>query len=149
MAHTDLADWVENHKEDLTTRWADAVRSDPRIQSDADLSADGLRNHIPAMIEEICEMLRSDDVPTTSNTKEGRVHAYIRYRQGYRAREFVRELSLLRLTLLDHLAARFMNQSLGVTSGSFISAMRLVDSYIDEELSYAVSVYAEVMRDQS
>ena len=86
MAHIDLADWIESHKEDLTARWAEAVRADLRIKSDADLSPDGLRNHIPAVIEEICEMLRSDDVPTTSNTKEGRVHAYIRYRQGYRAR---------------------------------------------------------------
>jgi RsbT co-antagonist protein rsbRD N-terminal domain len=148
MAHTDLADWIESHKEDLTTRWAEAVRRDPRIKSDTDLSQEGLRDHIPAVIEEICEMLRSDEVPTTSNTKDGRVHAYVRYRQGYRARELVRELSLLRLTLLDHLAARLTSQPLSTTGESFIAAMRLIDSYIDEELSYAVSVYAEVIREQ-
>jgi hypothetical protein len=122
------------------------VRADARIQSDADLSQDGLRNHIPAAIEEICDLLRSDEYPTLTNTREARVHAYVRFRQGYRARELVRELSLFRVTLLDHLAAGLSDESLVVTVESFASAMRLIDLYVDEEMSYAVSVYAEVMR---
>src|SRR5215470_2962263 len=104
MAYADLADWIQDAIEDLTASWVDAVRADPRIQSDADLSEDGLRDHIPAVIEEICELLRRDERPNLINTREARVHAYVRFRQGYRARELVRELSLLRLTLLDHLS---------------------------------------------
>jgi hypothetical protein len=146
MAHANLADWIEKHNEDLTSRWIDAVRADARIQSDADLPQDGLRNHIPAVIEEICDLLRSDEYPTLVNTREARVHAYVRFRQGYRARELVRELSLLRVTLLDHLESSLSDESLAVPVGSFISAMRLIDLYVDEEMSYAVSVYAEAMK---
>ena len=146
MAHANLADWIEKHNEDLTSRWIDAVRADARIQSDSDLSQDGLRNHIPAVIDEICDLMRSDEYPTLVNTREARVHAYVRFRQGYRARELVRELSLLRLKLLDHLAASLSDESLAVTVEAYTSAVRLVDLYVDEEMSYAVSVYAEVMR---
>jgi hypothetical protein len=146
MAHANLADWIEKHNEDLTSRWIDAVRADPRIQSDADLSQNGLRNHIPAVIEEICDLLRSEEYPSLVNTREARVHAYVRFRQGYRARELVRELSLLRMTLLDHLAASLSADSLATPVESFTSAMRLVDLYVDEEMSYAISVYAEAMK---
>ncbi|HVG18588.1 MAG TPA: RsbRD N-terminal domain-containing protein [Blastocatellia bacterium] len=146
MAHANLADWIEKHNEDLTSRWIDAVRADPRIQSDADLSQNGLRNHIPAVIEEICDLLRSEEYPSLVNTREARVHAYVRFRQGYRARELVRELSLLRMTLLDHLAASLSADSLAMPVESFTSAMRLVDLYVDEEMSYAISVYAEAMK---
>jgi hypothetical protein len=146
MAHANLADWIEKHNEDLTSRWIDAVRADARIQSDADLSQDGLRNHIPAVIDEICDLMRSDEYPSLVNTREARVHAYVRFRQGYRARELVRELSLLRMKLLDHLEASLSDESLAVTVESYTSAVRLIDLYVDEEMSYAVSVYAEVMR---
>ena len=146
MAHADLADWIEKNNEGLTSRWIDAVRADARIQSDADLPENGLRNHIPAVIEEICDLLRAEESPTLVNTREARVHAYVRFRQGYRARELVRELSLLRMTLLDYLAASLSDESLGVTTELYTSAMRLIDLYVDEEMSYAVSVYAEVMK---
>jgi hypothetical protein len=146
MAHASLADWIEQHTEELTSRWVDAVRRDARIQSDSDLSEDGMRNHVPAVIEEICDLLRSDQYPSLVNTREARVHAYVRFRQGYRARELVRELSLLRVTLLDHLAASLKDESLGISVEFFTSAMRLIDLYVDEEMSYAVSVYAEVMK---
>jgi hypothetical protein len=146
MAHANLADWIEKHNEDLTSRWIDAVRQDARIHSDADLPESGLRNHIPAVIEEICDLLRSDQSPSLVNTREARVHAYVRFRQGYRARELVRELSLLRVTLLDHLAASLSDDSLGVTVELYTSATRLINLYVDEEMSYAVSVYAEVMK---
>lgn len=146
MAHANLADWIEKHSEGLTSRWIDAVRADGRIQSDTDLSRDGLRDHIPAVIEEICDLLRSDEFPTLVNTREARVHAYVRYRQGYRARELVRELSLLRITLLDHLAASLSGNAPAVSVEAYTSAMRLIDLYVDEEMSYAISVYAEALR---
>jgi hypothetical protein len=146
MAHGDLANWIQIHNEDLTRRWIDEVRADARIQSDSDLSENGLRNHIPAVIEEICDLLRAEENPSLVNTREARVHAYVRFRQGYRARELVRELSLLRVTLLDHLASGVSVVDLSMAFDSFTSAMRLIDLYIDEEMSYAVSVYAEVMK---
>src|SRR3954471_16055764 len=146
MAYSDLADWLSAHNEVITALWIEAVRQEPRIQSDAELSEAGLRDHIPAVIAEICDLLRVKEQPGLINTREARVHAYVRFRQGYRARELVRELSLLRITLLDHLGEWLMSGALAITIENYLAVARLIDLYIDEELSYAVSVYAEVMK---
>ncbi len=146
MAHADLADYIETRNEEVTSAWIESVRQEPRIQSDAELSETGLRDHIPSVIAEICDLLRSDESPTVTNTREARVHAYVRFRQGYRGREIVRELSLLRHALLDRIAERLQGGARDLTIDDYLSAARLVNRYIDEEMSYAISVYAEAMK---
>ena len=139
MIKSKFADLIKGHIEELTGAWINSVRDDPRIHSDDDLSEDGLRDHIPAVIEEVCALLRAGEHPTLVNTREARVHSYLRFRQGYRGRELVRELSLLRMTLLDHLARN-------VHTEGYVEATQVINLYIDEEMSYAVSVYAEAGR---
>jgi RsbT co-antagonist protein rsbRD N-terminal domain len=146
MKLADFADLIEKHIEELTVEWVDSVRQDSRIHSDDDLSPAGLRDHIPAVLDEVCGLLRSGEDPTLVNTREARVHAYLRFRQGYRARELVRELSLLRLTLLDHIGARLLDGPLDANLEGCLDAMRVINRYIDEELSYAVAVYAEAIK---
>jgi RsbT co-antagonist protein rsbRD N-terminal domain len=146
MNPADFADLIEKHIEELTTEWVDSVREDPRIHSDDDLSPAGLRDHIPAVLDEVCGLLRSGENPTLVNTREARVHAYLRFCQGYRARELVRELSLLRLTLLDHIGARLLDGPLEANLQGCLDSMRVINRYIDEELSYAVAVYAEAIK---
>jgi hypothetical protein len=146
MPYSQLANWIEERNEAITWRWIESVRREPRIQSDSELSDDSLRDHIPAVIDEICGLLRQCGQPTIINTREARVHAYVRFRQGYRARELVRELSLLRVTLLDHIGELLMSGTAAITVEKYLTAARMIDLYIDEELSYAVSVYAEVMK---
>jgi len=146
MPYSKLANWIAERNEAITGAWIETVRREPRIQSDAELSDEGLRDHIPAVIDEICELLRAGQPPAIINTREARVHAYVRFRQGYRARELVRELSLLRVTLLDHLSELLLSGWHAITIEKYVAAIRLIDLYIDEELSYAVSVYAEVMK---
>jgi hypothetical protein len=139
MAQSKFADLIQGHIEELTAAWVNSVRADPRIHSDDDLSENGLRDHIPACIEEMCALLRAGEHPNLINTREARVHSYLRFRQRYRGRELVRELSLLRMTLLDHLAR-------SVHTEGYVEATQVINLYIDEEMSYAVSVYAEAHR---
>ena len=146
MAHADLADYIETRQEEITSVWVESVRQEPRIQSDVELSETGLRDHIPSVIAEICNLLRSNESPTIINTQEARVHAYVRYRQGYRGREVVRELSLLRQALLDRIAEKLHDGARELTIEAYLSAARLINIYIDEEISYAISVYAEAMK---
>jgi hypothetical protein len=136
MPQAKFADLIQGHIEELTAAWIDSVRADARIHSDDDLSEDGLRDHIPAVIEEVCSLLRAGEHPNLVNTREARVHAYLRFRQGYRGRELVRELSLLRMTLLNHLAGN-------VHTEGYVEVTQVINLYIDEEMAYAVSVYAE------
>ena len=146
MPYSQVANWIEGRNEAITGNWIKSVRREPRIQSDAELSDNSLRDHIPAVIDEICAMLRECGRPTVIHTREARVHAYVRFRQGYRARELVRELSLLRVTLLDELGELLMSGAPLITVEKYLAVARLIDLYIDEELSYAVSVYAEVVK---
>lgn len=143
MSIPSLADLIQTRNEAIVSAWIEAVRADPRIHSDEDLTEEGLRNHIPFLIEEVCQLLRASETPQAANTREGRVHVYTRYRQGYRARDLVCELSLLRLLLLDHLAESLRARpALGELS-TYVEAARDINRYVDEELRYAIAVYTE------
>src|SRR5918911_3902279 len=97
-----IADLLNRHNEQLTEKWMRAVRDDPRIQSDAALSRPELADHVPAIMEEICGLIRSGESPDLRNIFEARASVYTRFHQGYRGRDLVRELSLLRMLLLDY-----------------------------------------------
>ena len=142
MTIPNLADLIQVHNQNIVNDWIDAVRNDPRIHSDEDLTDKGLRNHVPFIIEEICNLLRAGQIPWAANTREGRVHVYTRYRQGYRARDLVCEISLLRIMLLDDLAESMLSMQTGDLK-TYVEAARIINRYIDEELRYAISVYTE------
>lgn len=143
MTIPNLADLIQGRSREIVNAWIEAVRADQRIHSDEDLTEEGLRNHVPFLIEEICQLLRAGETPQAANTREGRVHVYTRYRQGYRARDLVCELSLLRLHLLDALAEEMLvNAGLGGLR-AYVEAARDINRYVDEELRYAISVYTE------
>ena len=131
----------------MLRHWVDAVRSDEGITSDEDLSEGGLIDHVPFMIEEISELLRDGRRPMAADMREGRVHAYTRFRQGYRARDLVRESSHLRLILLDHLKDGLSRKTNGRTPlGAYHEAARAINLYLDEELRYAVAIYTEALK---
>ena len=150
MTIPNLADLIQSRNPEIVNAWIEAVRADQRIHSDEDLTDQGLRNHVPFIIEEICLLLRAGETPQAANTREGRVHVYTRYRQGYRARDLVCELSLLRLMLLDALAETVLASPGASGLKAYVVAARDINRYIDEELRYAISVYTEAeQQDQS
>lgn len=144
MSLADIAELIERAAERLVAAWAEAVRGDRSIKSDADLTEGGLVNHVPYLAEEICHVLRSGERPKLENTREARVHAYTRFRQGYRARDLVRETPLLRTILFDHVSAALFNATDADDPRPHLQALRTISLYIDEELRYAVSIYTEL-----
>jgi hypothetical protein len=146
MAQPDIASLIERSATELVRLWVDAVRADEGITSDGDLSEGGLVDHVPAMIEEICELLRAGARPEVGNARESRVHAYTRFRQGYRARDLIRESSHLRLILHDHVNDKLRFQTADARCGAYHEAARAINLYIDEEMRYAVSIYTEELK---
>jgi hypothetical protein len=140
LAH--LADLIQTRNHLIVNLWLEAVRNDPRIRSDENLTDKGLTNHVPYIIEEICQLLREGETPVATNTREGRGHVYTRYRQGYRARDLVSEISVLRIILLDELAQGPLAEQTHALK-LYVEAARTINCYIDEELRYAISVYTE------
>jgi len=137
-----IADRIEAHIDQLIESWTLAVRSDPRIESDDNLSLPELIDHVPAIIEEICTLIRSGETPGVKNSHEARVNVYTRFHQGYTGRDLIRELSLLRITLLDDLMEISSNQTFGITAQARHDAATILNLYLDEEMRYAISIYS-------
>ena len=141
MSQAAIADEIEHHLERLIEVWTSWVRDDPRIESDATLSKPELIDHVPAIIQEICELIRKNEVPNVRNSHEARANVYGRYQQGYAGRDLIRELSLLRITLLDHLKKLSDDKKASFNAEEVHQAGRILNLYIDEEMRYAISVY--------
>ncbi|HEX8179786.1 MAG TPA: RsbRD N-terminal domain-containing protein [Pyrinomonadaceae bacterium] len=143
MAQANIASLIETHRDELVNFWVHAVRADQTIQSDADLSDGGLIDHVPVLLDEVCAMLRAGELPTVQNTHEARVHAYTRFRQGYRARDLVREVALLRRTLIEHIQMKLRTDPDYIPLYDYFNAMKSLNLYLDEELRYGVAIYTE------
>lgn len=140
--HERFADSVIEARTHLTDLWTQSVRQDPRIRSDEKLTESELIDHVPLMLDELAALLRSGETPSLHDAREARVHVYLRLRKGYRARDLVRELSLLRLVVLDYLSAVPATQP-GMSLSDHAAAARIVNLYLDEEMRYAISAYTE------
>ena len=143
MAQADIARLIASHRDELVRFWVQSVRADQSIQSDADLSEGGLIDHVPVLLDEVCDMLRAGAMPAAHNTHEARVHAYTRFRQGYRARDLVREVALLRATLIGHIQKQLDTKPDAATLQDCFAAMHTLNFYLDEELRYGVAIYTE------
>lgn len=141
MSQQAIADKIHARIDQLVGAWSLSVRQDPRIESDETLSLPELIDHIPAILEEICVLIRKDEIPNVRNVNEARVNVYTRFHQGYKGRDLVRELSLLRITLLDHLLEISLSEPGGINLEEWHSAATILNLYLDEELRYAISVF--------
>ncbi|HEY3134993.1 MAG TPA: RsbRD N-terminal domain-containing protein [Blastocatellia bacterium] len=142
MNEKNIADAIEGHLDRLIESWSQSVRDDPRIESDAKLSKPELINHVPAIVQEICELIRKGEIPDARNSDEARANVYIRFNQGYRGRDLVRELSHLRITLLDYLT-EIAEKSHAADLESRHLAAKILNLYLDEEMRFAISVYSD------
>jgi len=141
MSQATIADALENKIGELIEKWTTAVRDDPRIESDEKLSRPELIDHVPAIIEEICQLIRDDKTPDVRNSNEARANVYTRIQPRYKGRDLIRELSLLRITLLDYMIA-YSEESPDVDANERHNAATILNLYLDEEMRYAISVYS-------
>lgn len=91
---------LKNGQETIVRTWTEKVTADRRVKSDEGLSYLQLVDHIPQIVEELHEALGAGNGEPIVLTK-GREHGRQRWRQGYELKEVVRELTLLRATLVE------------------------------------------------
>jgi len=97
-----FAEYIRQNEVGLTERWMKAVFDDAEL-SDADrLTYDQLSDHVPDITESICAALEQQDLDEVEPEIErmARLHGKLRWRQGYRIDELVRELDLFRQVLM-------------------------------------------------
>lgn len=146
MRQTEISKIIKNNIKELTEAWMGQVRQDQRITSDAQLSYIELMDHVPAIIDEISSLIEWNQQPHAKNTHEARASVYTRLHQGYRGQDLIREISLLRLTLLDHLATNSAGILLDLTLDEYTRTAKIINLYLDEEMHYAISVYTSLSK---
>jgi hypothetical protein len=146
MTKAAISKVIKDNIKELTEAWMRLVREDQRIISDAQLSSVELMDHVPAIIDELSSLIEWDQQPHTKNTHEARASVYTRIHQGYRGQDLIREISLLRLTLLDHLVTGCAKIPLDLTLDEYIRTAKIINLYLDEEMRYAISVYTSLSK---
>ena len=86
---------------DLTGRWMKAVFHDVELTESDRLTYEQLADHIPNILDEICSVLENQDLDHVEGAieRDARLHGKLRWKQGYRIDELVRELDLFRQML--------------------------------------------------
>jgi hypothetical protein len=135
-----IAELSERNIGQLIEDWTQAVRADPRIQSDSRLTTPELIDHVPAIVSEICGLMRQGEKPGATNTHEARANVYTRVQQRYTGGDLVRELSFLRIALIDFVVETASQEPLGITMSDRHDAIQLLNLYLDEEMRYAITV---------
>ncbi|MET0624618.1 MAG: RsbRD N-terminal domain-containing protein [Pyrinomonadaceae bacterium] len=96
----DIRRLIKNGQETIVRTWTEKVAADRRVISDERLSYLQLVDHIPQIVEELHDAL-GEAAAEQAVLRQGREHGRQRWRQGYELKEVVRELTLLRVTLVE------------------------------------------------
>ena len=127
----EISGLLKSGQETIVRDWTEKVTADRRINSDARLSYVQLIDHVPQIVEELWQALAGDALPGGPSLQKGVEHGRQRWQQGYELKEVVRELTLLRATLMEFLESiaprsrrRGPNSSRASISGSTASWTR-------------------------
>jgi hypothetical protein len=135
---------LKNGQETIVRTWTEKVTADRRVSSDDRLSYLQLVDHIPQIVEELHAALGNGNGEAPVFT-EGREHGRQRWRQGYELKEVVRELTLLRATLvefIEHYRGALPPRPPEELTRSF----HRINLFVDEEIYRTVEAYLDVSK---
>jgi hypothetical protein len=141
----ELSRLLQNGHETIVRDWTEKVTADRRINSDARLSYVQLIDHVPQIVEELREALKTDPPADAAMLEEGRNHGRQRWQQGYELKEVVRELTLLRATLMEFLD-KYRAALPSHRPDQFSRFCHKINGFIDEEIYKTVEAYLEAPR---
>ncbi len=131
---------LDSGSEQIVRNWSEKVMSDRRVQSDAQLTYVQLIDHIPQIIEELKRAMATGT--PEEELSEANKHGRQRWRQGYELKEVIRELILLRATLLEFLET-YRGAMRQHNLDQLTRAYRKINGFMDEELYKTVEAYLE------
>ncbi|WP_321893128.1 sensor histidine kinase [Paraburkholderia tropica] len=111
MTHTSarplhrFANFLRAERTRLTEQWMKAVSGDTDLVEADRLTYQQLVDHLPEILDGLCAVLDAEDLEPVEPAieRDARTHGMIRWRQGYRIQELVRELDLFHQVLTDAL----------------------------------------------
>jgi hypothetical protein len=122
-----FADFVRAERLQLTDQWMQAVSGDVDLVEADKLTYQQLADHLPEILEGLCAALDAEDLEQVepSIERNARKHGKVRWRQGYRIEELVRELDLFHQVLAEALEV-FADGDSGFTRRHESRARRLI-----------------------
>ncbi len=123
----------------ITLEWVNRVKTDSYMQSDNPLSLSQIVDHVPQMLEELCDVLSDGGEPDFQAIRASSKHGYTRSLAGYTLTELLRELELLRDCVFNFVAETEVKQ--GINRPDSIHALRLVNQYFGEDIIFVVEHY--------
>lgn len=136
----DLGEALETKIEQIVEHWVTSVYDASVIETAQLLPYQAVRNSLPEVLKEL-SLLLSRFHAGNHQALEDRsfFHGLIRAQQGYDAPEIVREYQLLREAILDALEAELLQG----TPVEVLSAVRLIDSFLNEIITASLESYIE------
>ncbi|MFM0523217.1 sensor histidine kinase [Caballeronia jiangsuensis] len=100
-----FADFLRVGQTRLTEKWMKMVFDDGDLIEADKLTYDQLADHLPQILAKLCAALDAQGVEKVEPAMEhdAKMHGIVRWRQGYRIEELVRELDLFHFVLSDAL----------------------------------------------
>jgi hypothetical protein len=135
---------LKNGQETIVRTWTEKVSADRRVKSDDGLSYLQLVDHIPQIVEELHEALGhiNGDAPALT---QGREHGRQRWRQGYELKEVVRELTLLRVTLVEFIEL-YRGALPPRPPEELTRSFHRINVFMDDEIYRTVEAYLDASR---
>ena len=141
----EISSLLQNGHDTIVRNWAEKVSADRRVRSDARLTYLQLIDHVPEIVEELREALASGEQPDGQMLDEGKNHGRTRWQQGYELKEVVRELTLLRVTLVE-----FLDTYRGAlpfkSPDQIVKSYNRIAGFMDEEIYRTIEAYLEAHR---
>ena len=132
---------LESGQETIVRNWTEKVAADRRINSDERLSYIQLVDHIPQIVEELRRALVYEQRGGAMLTAGGE-HGRQRWRQGYELKEVVRELTLLRATLMEFLDT-YSGALSTRTFDNLSRSYHKINWFMDDEIYRTVEAYLD------
>ena len=139
-----LAAYLEAQQGALTEQWLVAVRRDPDIAAADRLTHQQLVDHLPEIYRECCNFLRTRDaIALVGEAKDdAQEHGVVRWQDGYKIAELIRELEVFRGILAAALN-RYAELDPLFKGPIEASANALVHQFFAEVTVNSVTQYAE------
>lgn len=140
----DIRRLIKNGQETIVRTWTEKVAADRRVSSDERLSYLQLVDHIPQIVEELHDAL-GNGAAETATLYQGREHGRQRWRQGYELKEVVRELTLLRVTLVEFIEL-YRGALPARPPDELTRSFHRINIFMDDEIYRTVEAYLDASK---
>ena len=145
-----LAEYFESQRKVITQQWLEAVRADPLAEASILLTHKQLLDRLPNLFGALCGFLVGRDAGELSGAAkaDAREHGALRWEQGYRIEELLRELHLLRRILLSTFVTAFAEANQDIDRAAEITARNRVEDFFSAAILSSVRQFLTEQQEQ-